>query len=241
MERKLDFPATVNARDLGGYTTTGGATTRWGALVRADSTSRLTPAGVQAVLDYGVRTIIDLRFADEVERHPSAFESTNHGSRYIAHSLLGESWERFIEHGAVFGDSYWYGSFLDLRQSQIGHVLGLIADAPAGGVLYHCAVGKDRTGVISMLLLTNAGVPDEIVAQDYALSAVYLREEAIQYINMTDDPAQKARVEDGYSCRPEYALGTLNHLNRRYGSVQGYMRAVGLTDEQITRLCKRLV
>jgi protein-tyrosine phosphatase len=241
MQRKLNFPATVNARDLGGYPTADGKVTHWESLVRADSTSRLTPQGAQAVMDYGVRTIIDLRFIEEKEHHPSVFENANHGTRYFFHSLLGESWERFIERGGVFNDSYWYGSFLDLSQSQIGHVLGLIADAPPGGVLYHCAVGKDRTGVLSMLLLTNAGVPQEIVAQDYALSATYLHEECVHSVSQTDDPVQKERIVEGYSCRPEYALGTLNHLNQRYGGIEGYLHAISLSDAQIARLRARLV
>ncbi|HEY3291114.1 MAG TPA: tyrosine-protein phosphatase [Anaerolineae bacterium] len=240
-QRKLNFPDTANARDLGGYPTLDGQVTRWGSFVRADSTSRLTPEGIQAVTQYGIRTIVDLRFPHEKEQNPSVFEHANHGTRYVFKSLLGESWEHFIAQGGAFDDSFWYGSFLDVAQAAISHILTLMADTPRGGVLYHCAAGKDRTGVMSMLLLANAGVSAEVIAQDYAMSGIYLREECALTVDQTADPAEKLRVFESYSCPPEYALGTLKHLDCRYGSVRQYMRKIGLSDAQITRLREKLV
>ena len=67
-----------------------------------------------------------------------------------------------------------YRSWLDVRQPQIGRILATLAEPDARPAIYHCAGGKDRTGVISALLLGIAGVPDEVIAEDYALSARYL-------------------------------------------------------------------
>ena|SRR6266542_4116145 len=68
--RVLNWDACLNARDLGGYPTGDGGQTRWGVCVRADTLSRLTSVGRTALLDYGVRTIIDVRRADELQVDP---------------------------------------------------------------------------------------------------------------------------------------------------------------------------
>src|SRR5688500_17816224 len=71
--RQLSWEACYNVRDLGGYATADGGVTRWRAFVRAGSLYRLTPAGRAALLDYGVRTIVDLRRASELEHYPNPF------------------------------------------------------------------------------------------------------------------------------------------------------------------------
>src|SRR5687767_10529285 len=71
--RQLSWDGCYNVRDLGGYATIDGGVTRWRAFVRADSLYQLTPAGQAALLDYGVRTIVDLRRARELEHYPNPF------------------------------------------------------------------------------------------------------------------------------------------------------------------------
>lgn len=75
-QRQLSFPTCYNVRDLGGLNTAKGAITRWKAFVRADSLFRLTPESQQAFLDYGIRTVIDLRFINELEEEPNPFATT---------------------------------------------------------------------------------------------------------------------------------------------------------------------
>ena len=71
--RFLAWEACHNARDTGGYTTHSGRQTRWQTLVRADNLHKLTLAGRAALRDYGVRTVIELRLAHEVEKQPNTF------------------------------------------------------------------------------------------------------------------------------------------------------------------------
>lgn len=240
MQRELYFAAMANARDLGGLRTADGSQTRWKSLVRADSAARLTPQGVRAVVEYGVRTVIDLRFPVELRNDPSPFAARMQSPAYVCCSLLGESWQSWIERGAIPNDSYWYSSFLDCSQNEMRHVLGIIADAPEGGVLFHCTAGKDRTGVVAMLLLALAGVPDESIINDYALTAPNLMLHKDMELAGVSDPAVRARIEDGYRCEPQFAAHTLAHLRRRYGGAEGYLRTIGLDAQQITRLRVRL-
>ena len=248
MQRKLYFPAMLNARDLGGYPTADGRRTRWKSLVRSDSPSRLTPEGIQAVRDYGIRTVIDLRFPHELASHPNPFASLNHGLRYMNHSLLGESWESWRARpeqpcapDTELDYSYWYSAFLDFSQPELRQVMQSIADAPEGDVLYHCAAGKDRTGTVTMLLLSLAGVDAAAIAEDYALSAINLKEEFDQFLSQYDDPAVRAKIIKEQRCEPEFAHHTLMHLNQHYGGTQNYLLTIGLNNQTITRLKARLV
>ncbi|HEY4790569.1 MAG TPA: tyrosine-protein phosphatase, partial [Actinomycetes bacterium] len=87
--RRLAWEGVLNARDLGGYPAAGGGETRWGAVVRSDSLADLTAAGQAALAGYGVRTIIDLRLADEIARHPNPFATPgDHGVAYTNVSVI---------------------------------------------------------------------------------------------------------------------------------------------------------
>jgi protein-tyrosine phosphatase len=70
LRRELLWEGCLNVRDLGGHRTADGGETRYGAVVRADSVRRLTEAGWRAAVDYGVRTVIDLRADEELEADP---------------------------------------------------------------------------------------------------------------------------------------------------------------------------
>ena len=70
-KRLLDFPSLLNARDLGGYPTVDGSKTRWRSLLRSDDLAQLTLAGLQAFSNFGVETVVDLRWPDEVADSPT--------------------------------------------------------------------------------------------------------------------------------------------------------------------------
>jgi protein tyrosine/serine phosphatase len=157
-------------RDLGGLPTRDGRTTRWGAVVRADALDRLTETGWAALVDYGVRTIIDLRNEDELgsdatDRPPDL--------RTIHLPLDGiddrEFWDVW-EVGPEYGTPLYYGPHIERFPHLSARVIEAIADAPRGGVVVHCGEGRDRTGQITMLLLSLVGVPDEVIVEDYLLS-----------------------------------------------------------------------
>jgi protein-tyrosine phosphatase len=241
MHRKLNFPATNNTRDLGGYPTTTGTHTRWKSFVRSDRLNLLTPAGMQAVLEYGVRTIIDLRYPFEIARDPNPFAKRKTEARYIHYSLMGESWDDWMTREPAFGKAYWYPGVLDTCQRELREVLELMADAPAGGILFHCHVGKDRTGILAMLLLALAGVDADTIAADYNASFEHLRPDYEAYLGRTSDPLERASIVNGYRCPPEYAYEALAHLDQQYGGAERYVRHIGLGVGQMDKLRGRLI
>jgi protein-tyrosine phosphatase len=168
--RHLDWDGCFNARDLGGIPLAGGGETHWGAVVRADNIDGLSAAGWSALQEHGVRTVIDLRNDDELGADAAPRPA---GVTTIHLPLDGmedtEFWEQWV-HRPEFGTPHYYGPWLERFPDRAARTLAAIARAQPGGVAYHCGIGRDRTGLITMLILAALGVRAEEVAEDYALS-----------------------------------------------------------------------
>src|SRR5262245_3943829 len=150
--RDLDWDGCYNVRDLGGLPTMDGRLTRHGALVRADAPSGLTAAGWAAVLDHGVNTVIDLM--EVHERQPDAAPRPA-GLTDVHVPLDGtdddDFWAPLRENGH-WGTVLYYRPYLQRFPHRVAAAVRAFADAPPGGVLVHCGRGRDRTGMVCMLL-----------------------------------------------------------------------------------------
>lgn len=235
-QRRLSFPDLLNARDLGGCPTRDGQRTRWQSLLRADDLHQLTSDGVQAVLAYGVRTVIDLRWPAEAELHPSVFQHTANGLQYFHLSLLGESEAAWHERRPKAPREWWNSVVLDWAQPEIAAILRTIAQASRGGVLFHCLAGKDRMGVIAALLLALADVEPAAIVDDYVVSTENLREAILA----AHPEAERDAVLESLRCPPEQVHNMLAHLDRRYGGPSGYLDAIGLSQPEVRRIRARL-
>ena len=87
--RYLEVEGAYNVRDLGGYETVDGRRTRWGTFVRADGLYNLPPTSQAALIDYGIRTVIDLRSTAEVLEQPNVF-ARSPGVSYLHHDMAGD-------------------------------------------------------------------------------------------------------------------------------------------------------
>lgn len=235
--RHLPLAGTYNVRDCGGYRTREGRVVKWGVFFRADGLHRLTLEGQAALLGRGVQTIIDLRRSDELKTAPNVFADSD-DVQYHHVSLLAD--EAFI--AAPQQDLeplvVTYRRILDERQGQIYKTLSTFADTEGLPGLVHCTAGKDRTGVITALLLALVGVPHETIIADYALTSTYLSEGFMEDI-------KKRALQRGFSweqyaplatCPPENMAQTLQYIDATYGGVPLYLRHVGLSDAQLTHL-----
>jgi protein tyrosine/serine phosphatase len=133
----------------------------------------------------------------------------------------------------------YYIAILDHYRARVAGIMRAIAQAPAGGVLVHCTAGKDRTGIIVALLLTLAGVPAETVAEDYAVSDVYLRPRYEALMQKAQDEAERARLA-APKAPPERMLAVLAWLERQHGGVRPYLLHAGVTEAEIERIRARL-
>ena len=238
--RRLDWDGLINARDLGGYPTTDGGAIRPGALVRSDSLSSLTDAGADALVAHGVRTVVDLRMPAEVDDRPNPFAAPGgHGIAYHNVSFIDPAAEPPTAVATLAED---YGRMLGQFGPQVAAVVTTIARADAGGVLVHCAAGKDRTGLIVALLLGALGVAPEVVAEDYALTAGNLEAEEARWLE--DGPGSREEREltlGRFRARPEVMLEVLDGVDTRYGGAEGYLLEVGVAPEDLDRLRARFV
>ncbi len=237
--RFLAWDACYNVREVGGYATEQGTTTRWQALVRADNMDRLTPEGQAALRDYGIRTVIDLRLPEELEAHPNPFAvpaEPGVGPRYLhlpihdpAHTSDIDASESM--HGA-------YIVIVERNKTLVASIIEAVAEAlDEGAVLVHCHGGKDRTGIVVALLLSLAGVPRDTIVEDYALSEKRLEPAYSQWLEeqaqAQGHPVERPRWM--YS-RPETMHGLLDYLDRQYGGVEGYLESAGVTRQEMARI-----
>lgn len=238
LNRHIPVKGTFNVRDLGGYAA-GSGQTRWRRILRSDGLHRLDEQGMDLLVGEGVTTVIDLRHDDELANQPNPF-STSGAVDYHNVSLFSQLVPTREPGGDLLLELYKMA--LTERQPAIARVLTIIADAPQGTVLFHCTAGKDRTGIISALLLALAGVEATVIVDDYALTGDMI---APMVEEIIADAA--ARGADAEAFRPLLAsepatmAATIRHLEITYGSIAAYLESIGLEPETIQRLRNRLV
>jgi protein tyrosine/serine phosphatase len=250
LSRVLDWEGCYNVRDLGGLTTGDGGRIRWGALIRSDIPTRLTEKGRKSLFQHGVRTLVDLRFKDEVASDWAAYPFQELDGPDVCYSHVpfdtGRDAQRREEESAAYDAARSRAEFnrldLDWGRGGIAAAVAAIADAPEGGVLVHCHAGKDRTGIVTALVLSLLGVSDDDIADDYALTTLNLEPLIVEWLDgLTEDPDERDRLRTLATPAREAMLDTLAHLRRRYGSAAEYLQAAGLSDAQMERLRARLL
>lgn len=243
--RRLLWDACYNAREVGGYPTQQGGQIAWRVLVRTDNLSRLTASGRAALIDYGVRTIIDLRDPSELAMEPHFFITATDPIKAPVYynlpliHLADEAWQQKVAHDPATPD--FYCLTLDHFKPQVASILRTFLAADEGGVLVHCHAGKDRTGLIVALLLAVAGVPDDVIAADYALSNQYLQPWYQKlFAEQAHDPAKQQQLTADFATFSEYMLTVLAYLRQQYGGVHAYLQTTGLTAQEIAKIRQRL-
>ena len=241
MERLIDLEGCLNFRDLGGYPTAGGRRLAWRRIYRSDGLHRLTAADVVRLRDdLALTDLIDLRSTAELsldgrgplEDEPMAFHHVPlfDGDRP---STFSPNLQMRMEEMSL-ADRYF--GLVEMAKEPIARVVELIADAK-GGAVYHCAAGKDRTGVISAILLSVLGVPEELIVADYALSRQNL-DAIIERLNASD--GYKDMFEhlppDTLHAEPETMVSLLAKLKEGYGSAEAFLESAGVRSDGVERL-----
>jgi protein tyrosine/serine phosphatase len=114
-------------------------------------------------------------------------------------------------------------------------IKAVAAGLEEGGVLVHCQGGRDRTGIVVALLLSVAGVPRDVIAEDYALSEVMLEPLYLQWVE------DQIRATGRHPGKPRYMHAVLDYLDRAYGGVEGYLEASGVTPAEMEQIRKHLI
>lgn len=238
--RDLDWPKCLNVRDVGDHPAAGGRKIQPGRLVRSDTLGRLNAAGRQALLGYGIRTIIDLRRPNEVAAESHDFVHGQGPVRYLNIPL-----EKFYPHVSAKivqaksrGEVYCI--ILDHYPDLIAEALQAFGTAVPGGVLIHCRSGKDRTGMITALALRLAHVPPELLIADYARSQERLLQ-ATDSTSLTENDKDPEDFWNRPTALPEMMAMMITHIDETYGSVRDYLLKAGLSNTDCDRISRRLL
>jgi protein-tyrosine phosphatase len=229
--RQLPIHGCVNFRDLGGYRTADGRRVRWRRLFRADGLSRLSDDDRSLLQDLALTTVIDLRTYDEVTERgsfPVDALPVDYYSLPLTDVLPSPeelpSWAEASFVAARYADMLSGGSAVLKRSIEI------LAAPGALPAVFHCSAGKDRTGVLSALILAFLGVPDAVIAEDYALSGPAMNE---LLARLKAEHADVADMVDQFApailhAVPETMEQFLGQVRAEHGSYQALEERLGV-------------
>ena len=248
--RLVPLEGAFNFRDLGGYPGEGGRPTRWGRLFRSDALHELTDGDVAVLRALGLRTVVDLRTERELHRSgrgPLEPEPVDfHHLAVVREGVRGAATADAEAVGAPAppGDDLaerylWY---LDVGRDSLVGALTLLADAERYPLVFHCAAGKDRTGVLAALVLALAGVDRATIVADYVITAERIglvmerwRADPDLARRMATVPPSRFGVEAGTM------EGFLDGLDGRFGGARAWALGVGVPPGVIDRVVDQVL
>ena len=257
--RHLPLEGTPNFRDLGGYETTDGHFVRWGTIYRSGVLSNLTAGDFTYLNQLDIHVVCDFRTPQENATAPEIWipgASVQHISLPIGSGSkkdTSQSMESILATNPSPAElKVWltkvYGGFAFTNAPEYAKVFAQLKEDHLP-LLYHCAAGKDRTGVFSALLLLVLGVPENTVLADYELTNKYL-------LNGISDDASRKMLNSNPSLAhltpeqrrvlmaadPEYLKSTLRQIEARYGTFDNYRRTeLSVSDDDVEKLRGRLL
>ena len=245
--RLVDLDGPANFRDLGGVTTDDGGIVRTGRVFRSDSLSYLSGQDVERLRDeLGVRTVIDLRAGHEVEDY-------GHGPleahvRQLHMPIVDQTREpalptRKERKAAKFQTlDQIYAFMLEEYAARFAAVLGVIAEPENQPVVFHCAAGKDRTGLVSALILGLCRVPDAEIMSDFAFTESRMPTIVARHTAHAEANETHAEVAgQQYGAQAATMSTVLDGLRAEHGSIEAYVVKAGLPSDAVNRLRAELV
>jgi protein-tyrosine phosphatase len=229
--RQISLDGCFNFRDLGGHRTNDGLDVRWRVLFRADGLHRLSEGDLDQLGRLGVTTVIDLRTTEELTtrgrvgsiqgltafHHLPLFEE-------LPDLTVVEGWDDPITLGRHYADMAETGA------ASIAEALTVLSHGASYPAVFHCTAGKDRTGVLAAVVLGLLGVPDDVIADDYAATAPAMGHMLAWLLETYPDGRDEIerRAATMLACRPEAIHEFLAHVRAKYGTIDGFATAIGL-------------
>lgn len=247
LPRWKDVDGVVNFRDIGGYPA-GDRHVRYNHAYRCADTSMITKAGLSTLQELGIKAVFDLRSSSERDRGKVVADGIEnlHVPLFGEQSLAPE--DELKHFNKLFSD--WFAYFdlykeiLHVSPPQLHKIFTWIKDHPHDNFLFHCTAGKDRTGVLGMLLLRLCGVPEPIVAREFEQTEIGIRplRERIENMKLTKEPMSEEGLDNLLSARYETMLETIRYIDLEYGGVEQYLLdQVDLSQEDVSKIKESLL
>lgn len=218
-----------NMRDIGGYIT-GNKKVKCGKLIRSNLPDNMTEEDISVLKKMGIKTVIDLRTEEEVEKANSVFEK-NSAFKLLHYKIEGGgkiptksedvplSYMKMLE-----GKEIIYQIFKEIAKEN-------------HGIIYFCNAGKDRTGVVTALILMTLGVKKEDIVSDYVLSEGHLE----KILNCFVEYPENKQIREIVTPKAEYMEQFLNQFNEKYGDINQYLHQIGITDNDIRQIREKYI
>lgn len=229
---RLPLEGIENCRELGGYPTKVGEQVKWRTFLRSSDMSRATEKDIEFLKEYGVKTIIDLRGEDETIAFPNPLAEEDFCEYYHIPLFTQPLSDLNLPKEINMGDFY---VMLLEETTTLGKVFETIAQAESGSVVFHCMAGKDRTGVLAMLLLGIAGVEKKDIISNYEVT--YSNLESFHKPGILPEGVPEVFL---YSKR-EYLEQAYDYLIEKYGGFEEYLLQKGISKEVINQVKGRLL
>ena len=251
-ERLVPLQGSLNFRDLGGYTTSNGSQVKWGHVFRSDNLSNLTDRDQTVLKGMGIKLVCDLRTSPELSRWPDRLPDDGSIDYLQLPIIHGEKEFDFYFEKIMKGELSWLTEefminanirIIDEYGETLGTVLRRLAEPDTLPLVFHCAGGRDRTGVCAALILLALGVPEETVISDYCLTDVSFS----QRRGEIDERLRSRGIDPDtlylyHTAPPRFFVPVIQHIREAYGSSSNYIRTkAGVSDETLALLRRKLL
>lgn len=231
-KRIIEINGASNVRGFIGYTNLKGQTIKNNTFIRSGNISNINDLGKKQLEKLNIDLVIDLRSEKEVELSKPDINNF----KYINIPMMDNVHSKVIgDISENFPDSLesMYINLLENSTLQIKKIFNLFADKRYETILYNCFAGKDRTGVITMLLLGSLGISEDIIINDYSLSEKYFNFNKDDYIGF-EIP------EFLLNSKSESMERTLEYINKKYGGILNYLNKIGITNGDIEKINEKV-
>ncbi|MCL2775084.1 MAG: tyrosine-protein phosphatase [Oscillospiraceae bacterium] len=224
--RRLDLEGAYNVRDLGGYSVSSNGITKWGVFLRSDDLAEITKNDMDLLSKYGINTIINLKAVDET------INPIENDTRFRhIHIPLFDDYNKMVDIIKDYNDSFYLAA-IKAFTPHIRDIFNSIAKhINDGGILFHCLAGKDRTGIIAMLLLLLAGVSEFDILADYIVSAIYNR----PLVAKQNKPFETIHIY------PDEIEMVMTEIRNNYNGVENYLKNIDVSSEDIEKIKENFI
>jgi len=248
MGKLIEIQGSKNLRDLGPFSNLDKKLLQTGIFFRSASLHDFSKESLKKLKsDYKIRTILDLRAPEEIEDSVEGIMQELVGNYFNIDlvvdlkpllipdfSSVNERLVRHHENLRFEEHRFW----LNDRKIQLREIFNLLSRKELLPILYHCAGGKDRTGLVSGMLLSLLGVNSNMIADDYGISSKYLFNHPS---SLDSAPFSTWKQYQYFASPPQAMLRTIKYIETKFGGTYGYLKSIGMTDTQLTDIISNAV
>jgi protein-tyrosine phosphatase len=238
--RHIQLEAVHNFRDIGGYRARDGTFVKHSLVYRADGLYRLSKTDIDVMRRLDIKTVIDLRTENEL-KDSGTFPRDDHPVDFHNIPLMDVVWEKSeIPHFDDVADFlvWGYRDIMQDAQDRFARAFDLVARQEAPPVVYHCAAGKDRTGLLTMMLLGALGVSRDDIVNDYALSSDAMKR--LQEWAFRTYPERSHALKDApaffLAAEPRAMHAIIDDFTAGHDDFADAVIAYGINEESVERL-----